>query len=330
MSYILDALRKSEQERQRGTPPGLEAIHAPVRIRPDGKTLWPWMLAVALLANAGLLMWWLEPWKGKMAAPETVLSQTTAGRSSDRAAPTAEASAPDPAKKGPLLARKQHPPAGEAQSTPPSQAAEPARGTELSKSGVTANRKLEDRPAGQTGRQGSASSSSPAAKSGQTRSPELTKPEVAPPGGSPTSQPAQASKNSEASRPEEPKRTTSKPTPAAVPVTPPPSRPALPTGQGGPRESGLLEDLQPLITETRPARKEPDYRQVPPSVKGDIPKISLSFLVYSEKPADRRVTINGKVLREGDEVSQGLKLESITHEGAVLSYRGFRFHKGVF
>lgn len=65
-------------------------------------------------------------------------------------------------------------------------------------------------------------------------------------------------------------------------------------------------------------------------MKDSIPKVSLSFLVYSEKPADRRVTINGKVLREGDEVSEGLKLESITHEGAVLSYKGFRFHKGVF
>ena len=93
---------------------------------------------------------------------------------------------------------------------------------------------------------------------------------------------------------------------------------------------GLIEDLKPLISETRPARKEPEYSQVPASVKNDIPKLSLSFLVYSEKPAERRVTINGKVLREGDEISEGLKLEKITHEGAVFNYRGYHFHKGVF
>lgn len=65
-------------------------------------------------------------------------------------------------------------------------------------------------------------------------------------------------------------------------------------------------------------------------MKGGIPKLSLSFLVYSDKPEERRVTINGKVLREGDEVTDGLRLQRITHEGAVFDYRGFQFHKGVF
>jgi hypothetical protein len=330
VSYILDALRKSEQERQRGTPLGLQAVHVSVWNRPGRKNLWPWMLAIALLANAGLLLGWLAPWKGKKADPETVLSQTTAAPSSDKTSPAVGESVSVQETPASRPGGKQQPAAGGVQSGASSQTAEAARAKESSRPGATPNRKVDERSSGLAGRPSTAPPVSPTVKSGQTRSPEPTKPDATLLAGSQASPSAPASRNNDPPRSEEPKRATPKPPSAATPAPPPPAHSSSSTGLGGPRETGLMEDLQPLISETRPARKEPDYRQVPASMKNNIPKIALSFLIYSDKPADRRVTINGKVLREGDEVSEGLKLESITHEGAVLSYKGFRFHKGVF
>lgn len=59
MSFILDALRKSEAERQRGTMPGL----ADARLRPRGavRSLWLPVVAIALLANVLVLSFqWLR------------------------------------------------------------------------------------------------------------------------------------------------------------------------------------------------------------------------------------------------------------------------------
>ncbi len=59
MSFILDALRKSEAERQRGTTPGL----ADARLRPRSsvRSLWLPLVVVALLANLVVLsLQWLR------------------------------------------------------------------------------------------------------------------------------------------------------------------------------------------------------------------------------------------------------------------------------
>ncbi len=58
MSYILEALKKAEQERDRGRVPRLETLHdnAPRRSR-----ALPWISAGILLVNAAALVWWLRP-----------------------------------------------------------------------------------------------------------------------------------------------------------------------------------------------------------------------------------------------------------------------------
>jgi general secretion pathway protein B len=57
MSYILEALRKAERERNLGQVPTLEA-RTPTD--PDApRRLWPWLLAGALIVNAGVLALWL-------------------------------------------------------------------------------------------------------------------------------------------------------------------------------------------------------------------------------------------------------------------------------
>jgi general secretion pathway protein B len=66
MSFILDALKKSEQERRQRQTPDLHAEHAPPPEQRGGKRLWPILILVALLLNVAVFSFWLRPWS----APE--------------------------------------------------------------------------------------------------------------------------------------------------------------------------------------------------------------------------------------------------------------------
>lgn len=57
--------------------------------------------------------------------------------------------------------------------------------------------------------------------------------------------------------------------------------------------------------------------------------MTVSVHAYSARPADRMVGINNRMLREGEYVAPGLKLEQITPEGMVLGYKGYSFRRGV-
>ena len=51
MSYILDALKKSEQERGNGNIPSVQTIHSSSLNYADKRTIWPYFLVAALLLN---------------------------------------------------------------------------------------------------------------------------------------------------------------------------------------------------------------------------------------------------------------------------------------
>lgn len=59
MSYILDALKKSERERQRGALPDMLTVQDIVAEKPAKRLHRVYLLAAALLLNAGVLVWWL-------------------------------------------------------------------------------------------------------------------------------------------------------------------------------------------------------------------------------------------------------------------------------
>ncbi len=56
-----------------------------------------------------------------------------------------------------------------------------------------------------------------------------------------------------------------------------------------------------------------------------IPPLRLDLHVYAARPEERFVMINMKKLREGDSLPEGVRVESITPEGTILSYSGSRF-----
>lgn len=83
MSFILDALKKSEQERRQRGIPDLHTEHAPMAT-PRGRVAnWPIFIILALLLNAGLLLWWLRPWQ----PPRQAENQTSPVMKTEQAPP---------------------------------------------------------------------------------------------------------------------------------------------------------------------------------------------------------------------------------------------------
>ena len=78
-----------------------------------------------------------------------------------------------------------------------------------------------------------------------------------------------------------------------------------------------------------PAQQLPWITELPVDVQRDLPPMQVMAHAYSSRTADRLVGINNKLLHEGDEVAPGLKLEQITSEGMVLSFKGHVFRRGV-
>jgi general secretion pathway protein B len=72
MSFILDALRKSERERQRQTSPGLgEVVYAPPR-----KSQRRWVLAIIAILSVNALLVAALLWRGERQLPESQIVQT--------------------------------------------------------------------------------------------------------------------------------------------------------------------------------------------------------------------------------------------------------------
>jgi len=210
MSYILEALKKLEQKRRREELPHLLSAQpsatAPAKKRP----LWLYMIFLALLLNAGMLLWWLHPWRPAGAHLDTKASIPAETREEPRP--------PVPAS---VVATRNETPVAEEETD---------RG----------------HPAG---------SHADKAVSGNVASPADTD-----------------------------------------------------------NRKG------------RPVR----FNDLPLSVKQNLPDLTISGHFFDGNSAARIVTIDGKILHEGQTVAPGLKLERITQDGVVLSYEGQRFSKGLF
>jgi hypothetical protein len=90
-----------------------------------------------------------------------------------------------------------------------------------------------------------------------------------------------------------------------------------------------LTKLQERSSSKAAAPPAPRWHELAPAIRDAIPNLVVSMLIYAQKPEDRWININGVKRREGQEISSGLKLEQITPDGAIFSYRGQRFFKGV-
>jgi general secretion pathway protein B len=69
----------------------------------------------------------------------------------------------------------------------------------------------------------------------------------------------------------------------------------------------------------------PLYQDAASTSGAPIPQLRLDLHVFAVRPQDRFVMINMHKLREGDSLPEGVHVDSITPEGAVLSYNGAKF-----
>ncbi|HXY75472.1 MAG TPA: general secretion pathway protein GspB, partial [Steroidobacteraceae bacterium] len=69
----------------------------------------------------------------------------------------------------------------------------------------------------------------------------------------------------------------------------------------------------------------PLYQDAAATPGSAIPPLRLDLHAYADRPQDRWVMINMHKLREGDSLPNGVHVDSITRDGAVLSYNGSRF-----
>lgn len=68
---------------------------------------------------------------------------------------------------------------------------------------------------------------------------------------------------------------------------------------------------------------------LPAALAQEVPKPAILIHSYSATPASRFVFISDRKWREGEFPAPGLKLEQITADGAIFSYRGYRFRRGI-
>lgn len=122
MSYILDALRKSDQQRQRGLPPTLLAPQA-AGVEPRRSPSMSYLLLTAVLVGAGIVIGALRPWQNE----EPALATKSAARNPLESTPQAS-----PAHAQPRTARRteQDAPAPEVKTPIPSAAVLDDRATE--------------------------------------------------------------------------------------------------------------------------------------------------------------------------------------------------------
>ncbi|MEW6220841.1 MAG: general secretion pathway protein GspB [Thermodesulfobacteriota bacterium] len=334
MSYILEALKKSDQERRRGQVPDLRTVQGSLSTPAPQRSRWVLVAAGLVLLFGGnvLVVWWLRPWAIVEPAAEGVSTGPPVAMEPPRLAATSPLYTPAPAA-GRTVPDK-------SLATPPVEPAAPL--AFISEPVVAAPLAAAEpifHPVGPAGPEGGAAPAAepPAVVDATAPGPtiqsfpdeEVLAAQEADTGIADDTfmpEPADAMEEEEeeeglwaaagdgagAGALEAP---IAPPAPASAARTPPAAAGAAHDG-GGPAAAGA--EVEPM-----------DIRQLPLSVRHELPDIAIALHRYSRDAASRLVSINGRVLRPGDQVREGLLLEAITPSGVVLSFQGYRFHKRV-
>ena len=296
MSFILDALKKLEQKRQQATLPDLMTVHG-TEHHPRGKRMiWPYLLLIALLLNAGILLAWLQPWKtGSAPAP----LQTQAENEQQNEAAVVSGKAEDPDNSEPVK-----------KSTPVNERPVMAKADSAHiKTAAEADNILSHTKANPA-----ESEADNALLNIVTDTPE---PEVVenidPSNAEPFTQEATAPFNMDMSRHElDTLRNTIR------------------------EEQNVVEDNASMPSDhaedvnTSPDDNVLEFSQLPSEIRESLPDMAITGHIYSNNPTSRMVNINGSIIREREKVTGGLAVDEITMSGVIFTYQGFRFIMRAF
>jgi general secretion pathway protein B len=271
MSFILDALKKSESDRQRQSGPALFEVRvAPPR---NSLPLWAIGLAVLLAVNLVIVAWVLLRRPAAQEQPAAAATGSYPGPNVATANPSASMANANVANAAP---QPLGPPQG------PS-APQPGFGAQTPSTAVPVAGAPPVAPVGQT-----AGMTQQAPGMGQSTAPTM--------GGAATNTVAAANDagNGPAENPDDY-------APAADPAP-------APFGN--------------RVTRSTPSGV-PLYQDAAQTTH--LPTLHLDLHVFAASPEQRFVMINTRKLREGDSLPEGVRVESITPDGAVLSLNGTRF-----
>lgn len=298
MSYILEALKKAQAERQLGNAPTIHAQQAvpvaPTRGAGGRKPLLVGLGAGALVVAAGALFVWRQ-------APTNAPPARLDAAHTPAPAPVAASAAPSgDAGRAPVPAAV---PASDALqvSAPPAPVLTP----------VPAPARMTEPPIAATPQAPAApaSAAQSAAAPGRVAEPSMARPAPAAPVVAASAAPAQAAIAPAPARVTEP--APARPAPAAsAQVATAPARTASPTQ---------------VAVKPAPEDSLPFLQQLPDAQQRDIPRVTFGGYMYSANPADRLLLVDKTLRHEGEEVAPGLVLEKLLPKAAVMNYRGLRY-----
>jgi general secretion pathway protein B len=131
------------------------------------------------------------------------------------------------------------------------------------------------------------------------------------------------------------------PVPVAEPNNRPATRPDQPAMASKPEQKLPAPNIAPAVPAFSPKepvipattdqeQKATPFADLPLAIQQEIPEMKIQLHSYSNKSANSIVSINSRMMKEGDSLAPGLKLEQITPDGVILSYKGYRFQHGIY
>ncbi|MGZ8209640.1 MAG: general secretion pathway protein GspB [Burkholderiales bacterium] len=117
--------------------------------------------------------------------------------------------------------------------------------------------------------------------------------------------------------------------PARAPAPEPPAGALPKAAEPTPAKRGSAESGAGAKEDKARDDHVPALAELPASARTELPAMAISVHAYFPTPKDRLVSVNGKLLREGDALTPDLVVEKITPDGVVFSYKGTRFRHGV-
>ncbi|TCO43016.1 general secretion pathway protein GspB [Dokdonella fugitiva] len=287
MSLILEALKKSEQQRRLGEMPTLGTPAPQSRRR---RSLLPLLAGLIVLAlGAG---WWFV--------------RTPPGPPVDEAQPVSAAPAPE---------AKAIPPTAPARvARPEPKPAPPAKAPPASAAAVLTPMPTKDRPGVANPPPNAALVGTPGTAKPPAPAPAAPAPAATPKAGAKTD--ATVGVKTPAPAPAKPAADTAnapaKPTPPAGAKPAPPATTAnVPATQAAPAKPAA----PPL----------PSVWELPYGTRKELPDLKLTMHVYSDVPAERFIVLEGERHVEGDDLGNGVVLHEISADGMVLDFKGQRF-----
>ncbi len=254
MSYILDALKKSEKERRQGSEQDPLTFQEHLLREPKKRSLWPYLIVIALSLNAAVFSIW-----SVFSYPKRSVIVTKTNPQRTVFAGGEKSSLPSTTKDDGMQAIRD---VSEAKPNPQAEKT-------VSKNKEDARKSLSEW--GETG--------------AEKRSPE--------------------------------RRETS--------------------GESGRKNVALTVDSRETSVASAPDAARSDTNvppssnriyvvsELPLSIRQGLPAFSVSVFLHSDDQASSIVRVNGKTLKEGQYLAEGLKLEKIIANGPIFSYRNYRF-----